>query len=85
MQLIQWQYGLKCQILSEIAWFQNKILRQHQLFHLIGTPFQFLPAICGNRNQRIDIVEILIICQTVLQMIACPYCTVDVIKIRIGI
>ena len=85
MQLIQRQYGLKCQVLSEIAWFQNKILRQHQLFHLIGTPFQLLLTICGNRNQSIDIVKILIICQTVLQIIACPYCTVDVIEICIGI
>ena len=33
----------------------------------------------------VDIVKILIICQTILQIIACPYCTVDVIKIRIGI
>ena len=61
------------------------ILGDQELTHLIDLPFQFLLIRRGDCDQKIQIVEILVIGQAFLQEVSASDGTVNIIEIRIGI
>ena len=71
--------------LTEITALHVHILRNEQLFHLRTFPVQIVRIVCGHSDEQIQIVEILMIAQTVFQEIAASDGTVEIVKVRVGV
>ena len=71
--------------LTEIAAQHVHVLRNEQLFHLRTFPVQIVRIVCGHGDEQIQIVEILMIAQTVFQEIAASDGTVEIVKVRVGV
>ena len=61
------------------------VLGEHQLFHLVGAPLQFLKAVCRDGDEDVHVIEILVIGKPFLQEIAGADGAVQVIEVRVGV
>ena len=71
--------------LTEVAVLHVHVLRNEQLFHLRTLPVQIVRIVCGHGDEQIQIVEILMVAQTVFQKITAADGTVEVVKVCIGV
>ena len=71
--------------MTEIAALHVHVLRNEQLFHLRTLPVQIVRIVCGHSDEQIQIVEILMIAQTVFQEIAAADGAVEIVKVRVGV
>ncbi len=72
-------------LLTEVAVLHVHVLRNKQLFHLRTFPVQIIGGVCGHGDEQIQVVEILMVAQTVFQKIAASDGTVEIVKVRVGV
>ncbi len=71
--------------LTEIAALHVHILRNEQLFHLRTFPVQIIGVVRSHSDKQIQIIEILVIAQTIFQEIAASDGAVEIVKVRVGV
>ena len=85
IQLHERKRGSECLLLTKSAALHVHVLRNEQLFHLRTFPVQIVRIVCGHGDEQIQIVEILMVAQTVFQKITAADGTVEVVKVCIGV
>ena len=69
-QLSLQRYQRQCRqhrlLFPKMTGYSLHVLRQQQLFHFVGAPLQFFQAVGCDGNENVHIIEILIICQSIL-------------------
>ena len=85
IQLHERKRGSECLLLTKSAALHVHVLRNEQLFHLRTFPVQIVRIVCGHGDEQIQIVEILMVAQTVFQKITAADGTVEIVKVRVGV
>ena len=85
LQRYQRQGGEQRLFLPEVAGDRLHVLGEHQLFHFIGAPLQFLKAVRRDGDEDVHVIEILVVCKPFLQEIAGADGAVKVIEVRVGV
>ena len=71
--------------LTEVAALDVHVLRNEQLFHFGAFPVQIIRIVCGHGDKQIQVVEILMVAQTIFQKIAASDGAVEIVKVRVGV
>ena len=71
--------------LTESAYPEIHILRDHEPFYLCHTPFQILQRICCDGHKDIHVVEVLVVGQALFEVVSRTNGALNIIEVRIGV